>query len=817
MTEFDAGIGSVRKYGLAESLEGLLRPLEFAVRDGGQNCERMPDLEKTAIRACRNLGELALPPDLLRLFSDLVELFSEEGRVSEEGRGEARVARVEEALRRLSPLRERGWVERCLSRPTSVLPGIGGKRAESLARRVLSCIGDLLSHLPSRYEDRRHLSCISEVEVGRRSTLIADVLLVDFVSTHSRGRSQQILQVVVGDAESTLNLKWFRGGESIARNLKKGDRLLVTGDVKRYRFSKEMVHPEIERLDGAEEGAETKDTAQIVPLYSAPEGVNPRTLRRLIQRVVDEYADLLQGYLPADLILKYELPGMGESMRLVHRPDPTGDVDAYSEFRSTAHQRLVLEELYLLEIGLVLRLQARGFQPGMALDGGREAVESIIGALPFELTRGQAQAWSEVKADLARPHPMNRLLQGDVGSGKTVLALLAAVASQASGYQSALMAPTELLAEQHARSFSGLLATLEGSSPLRVGLLTASLSGRQKAEVKRALAAGELDLLVGTHALVQEDLKFARLGLLIIDEQHRFGVRQRGILASRGAKGLLPDRLLMSATPIPRTLAQTVYGDLDVSVIDELPPGRKPVETHLLRDGEGGRIVELMRQTLGRNEQVYVVYPLVEESESVDLRSALESAERIRRAFPEASVGMVHGRLQADERNEIMNRFIRAEVQVLVATTVIEVGVDVPNATLMVVEHAERFGLAQLHQLRGRVGRGTAASSCLLVDRGGGEKAEARLRAMLDTTDGFRIAEADLRIRGPGEFLGTQQSGQLLDLKVANLLRDARLVSVAREAALEKVREDPGLQNSSDLARAVEARWGDRLSLADVG
>jgi ATP-dependent DNA helicase RecG len=445
------------------------------------------------------------------------------------------------------------------------------------------------------------------------------------------------------------------------------------------------------------------------------------------------------------------------------------------------------------------------------------AVASAIQALPFELTGAQQRAWSEIAGDLARPHPMHRLLQGDVGSGKTVVALLAAVAARAGGMQAALMAPTELLAEQHARTVGGLMDQAGGGLGLRTALLTASRSASESGRIKAALAAGEIDLVVGTHALVQADVAFHRLGLAIIDEQHRFGVRQRAALARQGADGLRPHSLLMTATPIPRTLALTVYGDLDVSVIDALPPGRSPVVTDLLREGEGNRIVGIIRETLARGEQVYVVYPLVEESAKVDLRSALESTERIRRAFPEAEVGVVHGRLHAEERSHAMDRFASGDTQILIATTVIEVGVDVANATLMVVEHAERFGLAQLHQLRGRVGRGARPGRCLLVARGGSEKGEARLRAMLETTDGFVIADADLKIRGPGEFMGTRQSGQLPNLKIADLIRDSRFVAVAREAALATVRRDPGLAGDPGLARAVRARWGDRLALVDVG
>ena len=810
---------------LEAKLSGLLRPIEFAVSQGGENLGRVQDLEITAAAACRSLQGMNIPRDLVKFLGKLEVL------LEEPLEGQARLERLESVWAQLAPLREAGWMDALLARKTSVLQGVGGKRAQSLAQRGIASVGDLLFHLPSRYEDRRRLSRVTELEVGQRGTFIASVLAVDFIGSRARGKMRQVLQAVVGDEDGTINLKWFRGGESIARNLAQGDRLLITGDIVRYRFSKEIVHPEIERLDDAAAAGEEKgghegeggseeapeNIRQVVPLYTAPEKVNPRTLRRLIQSAVNDHADLLVGWLPEKFVAERNLPTAADAIRQVHRPDPGADVDAYAEQVSAAHERLILEELYLLEVGLALVRESRELEPGVALAPRAELVESMIRGLPFELTGAQRRAWSEIAGDLARPHPMHRLLQGDVGSGKTVVALLAAVAAQAAGMQSALMAPTELLAEQHARTLAGLVKGAGSGISIRMALLTASRSAPEAARIKAALRAGALDLVVGTHALVQEDVGFQGLGLAIIDEQHRFGVRQRAALAARGTGGLQPHSLLMTATPIPRTLALTVYGDLDVSVIDELPPGRSPVETDLLREGEGGRIVEIIRERLARGEQVYVVYPLVEESEKVDLRSALESAERIRRTFSDAEVGVLHGRLDADERSRVMDGFGAGKVQILVATTVIEVGVDVPNATLMVIEHAERFGLAQLHQLRGRVGRGDRPGRCLLVARGGGEKGEARMRAMLETTDGFVIAEADLKIRGPGEFMGTRQSGQLPDLRIADLVRDARLVSAAREAALATVRADPGLRRDPGLARAVYARWGEKLALVDVG
>jgi ATP-dependent DNA helicase RecG len=410
---------------------------------------------------------------------------------------------------------------------------------------------------------------------------------------------------------------------------------------------------------------------------------------------------------------------------------------------------------------------------------------------------------------------MNRLLEGDVGCGKTVLAFLAAVAVAEAGHQTALMAPTELLAEQHLRTLKRL-AQVEEAVHLRLELLTASQTRTHIEAVRAELAAGGVDLVVGTHALLQEGVGFRSLGLVVVDEQQRFGVLQRAALQDK-TRQAQPHALVMTATPIPRTLALTLYGDLDLSVIDELPPGRRPVRTLLMRAGEGRQVAQLLRETVARGEQVYVVYPLVEESEKIDLRAASDSAERIRAAFPDLSVDLVHGRLDAAARNAAMARFECGETHVLVSTSVIEGGVDVPNATLMIVEHAERFGLAQLHQLRGRIGRGERPGTCVLVARGTGEDSEARIAALLGSSDGFAIAEADLRIRGPGEFLGTRQHGHLPDLRIADLARDVKLVAVAREVALETVRRDPELRRDAALARAVRARWGQRLALAGVG
>lgn len=717
-----------------------------------------------------------------------------------------------------------GWAsdefgERALARPVEALPGIGPKRGEQLRARGLGRVGDLLFHLPTDYDDRRSLEVIGELDVGRHASFVGEIRSSELTTSRFRGRLRHLLEVEVGDATGTLVLKWFRASDRLAETLPVGSRLLVTGDVRRYRFRKEIVHPEIVLIDrgDSEEPGEAGLDAQrrIVPEYACPDGIPPRSLRRWIEAAVADCSDLVPAHWPEGAAGQSGLPSPAEALRLVHSPGPRDRVEDYRGFASSAHRRLVLEELLLLEVGLALRHARRDRLAGIAIDLARS--KGCQDALPFTLTSAQHRALDGIRRDLARPHPMSRLLQGDVGSGKTAVAYLAAVAVTTAGYQVAFMAPTELLAEQHLRTIDALASGLPDGLRPRTALLSASVPRAEADAIRASLAAGELDLVIGTHALVQDRVELPRLALALIDEQHRFGVQQRAALTERSGLVEAPHVLVMTATPIPRTLALTLYGDLDLSVIDALPPGRSPTQTSLARESEGRQVADRVRETLERGEQVYVVYPLVEESEKMDLRSAVESAQRIARAYPEVRVDLVHGRLDAGERAAAMRRFARGETGILVSTTVIEVGVDVANATLMVVEHAERFGLAQLHQLRGRVGRGERPGRCVLVARGGGEGSEARLRAMLATVDGFAIADADLRIRGPGEFLGSRQSGHLPDLRVADLLRDARWIAQARDAAFALVAADPELARAPGLRRAVELRWGDRLALADVG
>ena len=806
------------------ALAAVLRPLEFAARDDFAHQDRVQDLERTLARAAARARGLAIPREAREALGRVEAAFAEPLAEGERRR------RVEAALARLRPFSDAGWEEAALCRAPTALSGVGPKRAEILARRGLGTLADLLFHLPARWDDRRTVAPVGQLEVGRRATFVARVLACDFATRRGRGgRLTRSFEALVGDDTGSLLLKWFHGGDAISRVVRKNALLLVTGDVRRWRFSREILHPEVELLG---EGADAPEPAaeaargeedegpgleRVVPDYAAPEGVHPRALRGLVRQAVDTHADLVAGHLPESVAAELGLPEPAEALRQLHLPGPDADVEALRQGRHPARTRLVLEELYLLEVGLALRRDERGREPGVPIAADGPRLREALRRLPFRLTHAQERAWGEIRADLARPHPMQRLLEGDVGSGKTVVAFLAAVAAAESGRQTALMAPTELLAEQHARTLRRLVEASGAEAGLRLRLLTSSLARADADAVRAELAAGRADLVIGTQALIQEGVSFRSLGLVVVDEQHRFGVRQRAALAAKGEAASAPHTLVMTATPIPRTLALTVWGDLDLSVIDELPPGRQPVRTLLVRTGEGRRVVDLLRETVARGEQAYVVYPLVEESEKIDLRAATESLERIRAALPGVDVDLVHGRMEAAERGRAMERFEAGEARVLVSTTVIEVGVDVARATLIIVEHAERFGLAQLHQLRGRVGRGEQPGTCVLVARGSSEDSEARLAALLETTDGFAIAEVDLRIRGPGEFLGTRQHGRLPELRIADLVRDARLVSVARESALAALRRDPGLRRDRELRRAVEARWGERLALAGVG
>jgi len=706
------------------------------------------------------------------------------------------------------------------------LRGVGPAIADHLAAKGLGTIGDVLLNLPRRYEDRRTPRSVAEAPVGERSLILGTIVKAD----EARGRTRRF-EALVRDAQGGhLVCVWFHFRGSLLRKLAVGARVLVSGEVRAgYRGAgKTMHHPDVELIAGepaqglladgssALQGAADSFGA-VVPVYTEIEGVPPRSYRRIVLRALDEYLKVVEDRLPRALLERRRLLPLQEALRESHFPKIFADDAARGQPGGEPHRRLAFEELFLVQLGLALKRRGLKVEPGISFRAAPDTLARLEQRLPWPLTGAQKRAVADIAQDMHRPEPMNRLLQGDVGSGKTAVALCAALIAVEDGYQAAIMAPTELLAEQHARSLRPLL---KGSS-VHLELVTGGLGQRERAHSDRLLRSGAAQIVVGTHALAEEGTAFHKLGLVVIDEQHRFGVLTRQRLMTKGQR---PDTLVMTATPIPRTLALTLYGDLDVSVLDELPPGRTPVATKIYKDSTREKAYAVIRRELALGRQAYVVLPLVEESEKLaDLKSAIAERDRLAaEVFQDVPLGLVHGRQTGAERNAAMERFRAGKDRILVATTVIEVGVDVPNATVMLIEHAERFGLSQLHQLRGRVGRGAAKSHCLLLTGTSGAEwgpiARERLRVMEETTDGFRIAEADLTLRGPGEFLGTRQSG-LPDFAVAELARDQAILAEAREEAFALVQRDPELSQpgNAELREYLLHRWRGRLSLARVG
>jgi len=702
-----------------------------------------------------------------------------------------------------------------LRMPVQFVKGVGPKRAEQLAKLGITTVDDLLFHLPFRYEDRRDVRAIATLRPGAEATVEA---VLDTVQERWAGRSRRrILEAIARDETGSVTLVWYHQLRYFQSRFRPGQHVLLHGRVEPLRqaalgrglASLRVIHPEIEIL----EGEERAEIGRIVPVYNTTAGIPGGAMRRLVHNAVEHYAPRVPSALPAAIACRRGVGDLAAALRQVHQPLPDAEVAALNAATSSGHRAIVYDELFYLQLGMALKKSALAREPGIAFTVPAARAARLTATLPFALTGAQRRVIAEIERDMAAPRPMHRLVQGDVGSGKTIVAFHAAVVAAESGYQAALMAPTELLAEQHCQTIRAVAAPIG----LRVALLTGAVQGKLRGRTERAIVRGDIDLVIGTHALIQEGVGFHRLGLGIIDEQHRFGVMQRATLKRHGTN---PDILLMTATPIPRTLALTLYGDLDVSILDELPPGRRPVVTRVYPQKQRERVLEIVRREINAGHQAYVVCPLVSDSEKTDLLAATSMARDLA-AGPLAGyrLGLVHGQMRADEKDDVMRRFRKGEHQVLVSTTVIEVGIDVPNATIMVIEHAEHFGLAQLHQLRGRVGRGAHRSLCFLVaSYARGDQARERLRVMEETSDGFRIAEKDLELRGPGEFLGTRQSG-LPDFRAASILRDGALVRAAQEDAAVWLAGDPELHSaeSAALREVLEERWAGRLELARVG
>jgi ATP-dependent DNA helicase RecG len=600
-----------------------------------------------------------------------------------------------------------------------------------------------------------------------------------------RYRRRKVFEAVLGDGSGQVTAKWFHYGGWLGQRLRRfKGRVRVSGTLRVFAGKLEIHHPELEEVEQAGD-----DEGTIVPRYSPVPGIPPRTYRRIMEKVVDTFVPHVPETLPPAVREFFKLPDLQAALRDVHFPAGMPDREEFFP----GIRRLIFEELFFLELQIIRGREDLARQTGQAMTLDKEFLGRVGKLLPFSLTGAQKRVMREIAADLSASRPMNRLVQGDVGCGKTIVALLAALIVVANGFQAAVMAPTEILAHQHLINMEPYARALD----IPLTLLTSRLKTSEKQSRTEAIAGGEARLVIGTHALIQEHVSFQRLGLVIIDEQHRFGVMQR--LAIR-RKGGSPHVLVMTATPIPRTLAMTLYGDLEVSVIDELPPGRIPVETRAVDAEERGRVYELLRREFSKGHQAYIVYPLVEESEKSDLKDVTTMATHLQQeVFPGIGIAMLHGRLKVEEKQAIMDAFVKKKAQLLVATTVIEVGIDVPDATVMVVEHPERFGLSQLHQLRGRVGRGGERSYCFLIQEGSGLETRQRLAVMEETNDGFRIAEEDLRLRGPGELIGLRQHG-LSDLKLANLVRDATILTAARRAALALLEKDPEIGKPAHAA-----------------
>ncbi len=733
-----------------------------------------------------------------------------------------------------------------LSTPVQYVKGVGPRIADVLAAKGIRTVGDLLHYLPFRYEDRLNPRGISELRPGEMASVVGEVRNSGLFRT----RSKPIFQLTIGQGRARLRCLWFNA-TYLQDKFTPGQMIALYGKVEEDQRSRELqiIQPQFEILgdpsDSSENGAEKKaaeslEIGRIVPIYEATGRLTPRWFRRAIRTALDNLTPELTDAIPAAVRGHLGLISPRAALWNVHWPEPGESFEALQSSRTPAHIRMIFDELFFVELGLELKRRQQKAQTGIAFrldDRVRAAIKQI---LPFHPTTAQKRVLKEIAGDMEKPYPMRRLLQGDVGSGKTIVGFEAAIIAIENGCQVALMAPTEILAQQHYFSARRILE----NAGYRIVLLTGSLEADRKREIRRHIAQGNAQLVIGTHALLEEKVEFGNLGLVIVDEQHRFGVMQRlKLMKKSGESGEViqpetavpeqssasavragvpePDVLVMTATPIPRTLALTLYGDLDLSVLDELPPGRTPIVTRQVSDDQSPKVWEFVRKQVTAGHQAYVVYPVIAENEESELKAAIKMYRELSSTvFPDLKVGLLHGRLDAELKDQVMRMFQKGELQILVATTVIEVGVDVPNATVMVIEHAERFGLAQLHQLRGRIGRGAAKSYCVLMTGGKiTEEGQRRLQAMVDTNDGFKIAELDLELRGPGEFFGTRQAG-MPSFRVANIIRDAQLLEAAKREAAAVLAGPNAEISSEEISRALvqmRARWQHTYGLVEVG
>ncbi len=804
---------------LPEIVRGLAVALDSASRIGPRGGETIHEF--VAGRIIEALRECVRSPsveaDLLhlkQLFSDYPGLSAPEkrARLDEARAVVGKLRRDMESLAGLAVHQHRLW-----ELPMQYVRGVGPKKAEVLARAGIRTVEDAVWSLPWRYEDRTQIRSIGSLVPGQEAVVSAEIRTAKLAVTARQRR--RLVEVTVADATGVLSLVWFNQ-PYLAETFQPGQHVMLFGLVKPKSgkwTQLQMENPVYEIVKPGTPPDALTHVGRIVPVYHGRETKTRMLLsdrvRSIMKDVVGQYAYGAADALPPEMLARRKLPAFGAAIKAAHFPGRGVNLDDLNGRRTPAHHRFAFEDFLLLELALGRKREAiRREARSLSYKSDNPLTRRLMDALPFRLTEAQSRVLRDVHADLASPHPMNRLIQGDVGCGKTVVAVAAMLAAVGSGYQAALMAPTEILAEQHHLNLKSLLEGLGVSSVLLVG----GRGGKKRTAALAAIAKGEAQVVIGTHALIQQGVAFRKLGLAVIDEQHKFGVLQRATLMD---KGYAPDVLVMTATPIPRTLALTLYGDLDLSVIDALPPGRTPIRTLLFAENQRARAHRLVEDELARGRQAYVVFPLVEDSEKVDLQAAITGAERLQRgAFSKWSVGLIHGRMKSEAKDRVMADFKAGRIHVLVATTVIEVGIDVANATVMMIEHADRFGLAQLHQLRGRVGRSAHQSSCFLMGPGRpSEEARRRLEALVKSHDGFMIAEEDMSIRGPGEFLGTRQWGPT-DLPVANLLRDAPILEEARAEASALLQRDPDLARPehADLRKALLRRWQQKLELAAV-
>lgn len=829
-------------------LQRVARPIEFACRDSYAHLGALANLEQfVSAQVIAALAERtysrAIETELLllrNLFVDFHAGLSIEQQRERLKQARGLIARLQTGEAEKRPRHDTPMDKDCepaqsMSRaarplwefPIQFAKGVGPKRTRLLERLGVKTIEEALWNVPWRYEDRSKITAIKDLLPGMAATVCG--VVVEVVATRSRFRRMAVLESVIDDGTGRLQIVLFNQ-PYMEEVVKAGARLLLVGRIIAGNRGWLNLRMDVSHCEGIGEEVETTlHAGRIVPIYHETKGWSSRQMRMLTRTLLDEFGGDCEEVLPVRIRAGHRLLPIRQALEETHFPSPGTDVALLDKGLSRAQRRLAFEELFLLQMALAIRRRrVKEEEKTMRFDPHTPLLNRLLRLLPFKLTSAQERAFGEIQADMVSSRPMNRLLQGDVGSGKTMVALHAIVMACGSGYQAAFMVPTEILAEQH---FTNLKPIVEALG-LRPILVTGGKRSKGRAEGLRMLENGTAQVAIGTHALIQQDVRFTDLGLAVIDEQHKFGVLQRKTLMEKGYR---PDVLVMTATPIPRTLAMTVYGDLDVSIIDALPPGRRPVRTWLFADGQRGRAWQIVRDEVRAHRQAYFVYPLVEESEKVDLKAALQAADRLQREdFPDFRVGLLHGRMASGEKERTMKAFQAGEIDILVATTVIEVGVDVPNATVMVIEHADRFGLAQLHQLRGRVGRSGHQSYCLLMSTTAGYRrpsqagrvpdtgeeasiARQRLEAMVKSNDGFSMAEEDLRIRGPGEWFGLRQWG-LPEFKAADLIRDADLLQQARRAAFALLEEDPHLRapHHRRLKTGMLRRWRTKLDLGFV-